>query len=105
MLTTIRTYLNLRRNGMARAWEISGMADIGDKAVGAVCMAIAVISVLYLLSDHANAAGAQAEARHAGEIEALKQIVAACLSDSTGRPLRIGDDWFLCGITHIGSFE
>lgn len=53
MITTIRTYRNLRAKGLRNAWEISGMPEVGDKLVG---WALGIIGVIYLLSDYANAA-------------------------------------------------
>lgn len=59
---------------------------------------IGVMGVLYLLSDYANASASEEKAKQAA-------YVAACLSDSTGKPVKIGDEWFLCGIVAVGSFK
>lgn len=54
MIVTIKTYLNLRRRGKAKAWELAGMPDVGDAMVGIMSAAVVVVSVLYLISDWAN---------------------------------------------------
>lgn len=60
----------------------------------AVTWVIVLLAALWWLSPDADAA--QVEYVHG-----LEQIVAACLSDATGKPIKIGDDWFLCGIVPI----
>ena len=32
----------------------------------------------------------------------LEKLLALCLSDSTGKPIRIGDELYLCGIYKLG---
>ncbi len=44
-------------------------------------------------------------ARQAAYTKALEGVVGNCVSDNTGKPIQIGDDWYLCGITHIGRFS
>ena len=66
---------------------------------------IGVVGVLYLLSDYANASASNEKAKQATYVAGLEKIVAACLSDSTGKPVKIGDEWFLCGIVPIGRIK
>lgn len=103
MLNTINTYRNLKRKGLRKAWEIAGMSEIGDKAVGFTLAVVLIASVLFLISDTANAIEQNATAKQAGYVAALEAIAKSCLSDSTGKPIRIGDDLYLCGIYHVGS--
>jgi hypothetical protein len=35
----------------------------------------------------------------------MSKILDACLSNSTGKPVKIGDEWFLCGIQPIGRYQ
>lgn len=102
MLTTIRTYQNLRARGLSRAWEISGMPEVGDKLVAIVCWIVGIAGVLYLLSDYANAA--QANQSGSAYTKSLENLVAGCLSEK-GRAIQIGDEWFVCGIYPLGSFK
>lgn len=39
--------------------------------------------------------------RHKASMEPAKAIIKQCLSGS-GQPIRIGDEWFLCGIVPLG---
>lgn len=72
---------------------------MGDRLVGYLCALIGIIGFLYLISDRANAQP------NPDYIQGLEQIVAACLSDATGRPIAIGGQWYLCGIVPIGEFK
>lgn len=74
--------------------------ELGDKLVGWTCWICGICMVLYLMSDRANA-GQDREAYMRG----LESIVTACISDSTGRPVLIDDEWFLCGIVPIGAMR
>ena len=93
ILATIRDYKALQRLGIRDAWQISGMSDIGDKIVGYVCAAIAVALACYALLDYRDAKAAE-------YTKALEETLAICLSD-TYKPIKIGDEWFLCGINKI----
>lgn len=75
------------------------------RLVALVCWFIGVVGVLYLLSDYANASASDEKAKQAEYVAGLEKIVAACLSDSTGKPVMIGDEWFLCGIVPIGRIK
>lgn len=71
------------------------------KAADYAAFLICTVLTLYLLSDRANAVDAK---NKDAEITALRNIVASCLSDSTGKPIKIGDELFLCGIVSIGKY-
>ena len=91
------TYLRLRRMGLRNAWQLSGMPEFTMsvlKYAGAVALAFG----LWLLTGHrVDAAVANKDA----EIVELRKIVAACVGDKYGT-LKIGDEWFICGIDPIG---
>ena len=38
-------------------------------------------------------------------VKALEQVVASCLSDSTGKPVQIGEVLYMCGIVEIGKIK
>lgn len=111
MIARIIHYHHLKRNRLPHrlAWAMSGLKFHAHKVIRAMAFLLCVAGVLFLLSVEANSAQAVADNRvaakvsqQAGEIEELRQIVAACLKDNTGGALKIGDDWYLCGITQIG---
>lgn len=76
----------------------------------AVKFIIVVSAFVYLISDMANATVATSDIREEtisqnAEIEALRKIVGACVSDSSaGGLLKIGEEYYLCGISPLGSF-
>ena len=39
--------------------------------------------------------------KHKAALEPAKKIIKQCLSGS-GQPIRIGDEWYLCGIGKLG---
>ncbi len=96
-------YFVMRRLGLNGdlAWEHAAMARVGDRAVGVLCSMIGVLAVIYLLSDYANAATYDIKHDREQYVAALEKIVTACLSDSTGRPVIIDGEWFLCGIVPV----
>jgi len=96
-------YFVMRRLGLNGdfAWEHAAMARVGDRAVGVLCSMFGVIGVLYLLSDYANAATYDIKHDREQYVAALEKIVTACISDSTGRPVIIDGEWFLCSIVPV----
>lgn len=101
-------YLRLRRVGLRNAWHLSGMPAFTMtvlKYLGIVAVAVA----LWLFNaQQVTAAGVAADQRVAvqlagqtAEIEQLRAIVAACVGEKFGT-LKIGDEWFICGINSIG---
>ena len=96
-------YLVMLRLGLNKdfAWEHAAMSSVGDRAVGVMCSILGVLAVLFLLSDYANAAVIGARNDREAYVAALEKIVTACISDSTGRPVVIDGEWFLCGIVPV----
>lgn len=58
--------------------------------------------VAYLGADRYAEGQAYANKNHAAYTKALEKVVADCLSDSTGKPVIIGDELYLCGIVRTG---
>lgn len=58
--------------------------------------------VAWLSLDHYAEGQAYANMNHAAYTKALEKVVADCLSDSTGKPVVIGDELYLCGIVKTG---
>lgn len=108
-------FLELRRTRLPlmRCWQMAGLQYITRKAAQIAAFIFCVAGCLYLMSDAANALGVAADnqssatiSKQKADIEALTKIVATCLSDDhTGKPLQIGDEWFLCGLTPIGTYK
>lgn len=105
-------YYYYRKLGCTKAWEMAGMEVVAEKAKNIVLLLAMICCITFLLSEKANAISEEADSRvmakvknQAEYIKGLEKIVAACLSDSHGKPLAIGDEWFLCGIVPIGSFK
>lgn len=96
-------YFVMLRLGLNKdfAWDHAGMSSVGDRAVGVLCSILGVFAVLYLLSDYANAAVIDVRNDREAYVAALEKIVTACISDSTGRPVIIDGEWFLCGIVPV----
>ncbi len=68
-----------------------------QRAANIAAFFICLCGFVFLISDKANADQKR-------EIDELRKIVAACLSDSTGRPITIGNETYLCGIVSIGKY-
>ncbi|OHD24958.1 MAG: hypothetical protein A2Y38_20230 [Spirochaetes bacterium GWB1_59_5] len=68
---------------------------------------VAIMALLFGLVHVALNAIVEAQAietrRHAAYTKSLEQVVANCLSDSTGKPVQVGDEMFLCGIVSTGA--
>ena len=101
-----------KRLPISRCWQISGMPYIAKKAADIAAFVVLVGGFLYLTSEHANSSGVAASNQSAATIQQQAEVIAgmskildACLSDSTGKPLLIGDEWFLCGIQPIGKYK
>lgn len=107
-------FWQLRRNrlSISSCWRMSGMPYIAKKAADIAAFVVLVGGFLYLTSEHANSSGVAASNQSAATIQQQAEVIAgmskildACLSDSTGKPVRIGDEWFLCGIQPIGRYR
>ena len=114
MIGRIIHYHGLRRNRLPHrlAWAMSGLKFHAHKVINLVAFLLCCAGVLFLMSSQANSSQAIADNRVAAKvsqqaeyISALEKIVAACLSDSTGKPILIDRRIFLCGIYDIGESE
>lgn len=114
MIARIIHYHQLKRNNLPHrlAWSMSGLKFHAHKVINLVAFIFCALGILWLISAEANSAQAVADNRvaaklsqQASEIDELRKIVAACLKDNTGGALKIGDDWYLCGITQIGQWK
>ena len=95
----------------SKAWELSGMTKITLRAVQLSGWLLIFAGVYLFMSDQVQAVREEADNRvaakltqQAGEINELRKIAATCLSDHIGKPIQIGDEWFLCSIQSIGTF-
>jgi hypothetical protein len=96
---------NWKLFGFKKAWSWSGYSAYLKQAV---MFLLVVVSLLYAGSDFANAL----ENRYKDDISSkdteiieLRSLLATCLTEnSAGQLLKIGDDYFLCGISPLGSF-
>lgn len=101
-------YLVLRKLGIGRnkAWEITGMAEVGDRAVGVLTAILIVLGVMYLMSSYANAATLDSKVlAQKAYVKSLEGLLATCLRDDGKGVLKIGDEWFICSAYPIGKFE
>ena len=101
-----------KRLPLNRCWQISGMPYLAKKAADIAAFVVLVGGFLYLTSEHANSSGVAASNQSAATIQQQAEVIAgmskildACLSNSTGKPVKIGDEWFLCGIQPIGRYQ
>ena len=101
-----------KRLPISRCWQISGMPYIAKKAADIAAFVVLVGGFLYLTSEHANSSGVAASNQSAATIQQQAEVIAgmskildACLSDSTGKPVTINGQIFLCGIVQIGEHK
>lgn len=92
MLKTIKAYLKLRRLGIRDAWEISGMSDVCDSLVGYTCLVVCLAMAVYFAIDYKSE-----------YTQNLEKALALCVSEEY-KPIKIGDEWFLCGVNKLGEF-
>jgi hypothetical protein len=95
-----------------KAWELSGMSKIALRSIQLFGWALIFTGVYLFMSDKVQAVHEEADNRvaakltqQAGEINELRKIAATCLSDHIGKPIQIGDEWFLCSIQSIGVYK
>lgn len=97
---------NWRLFGFKKAWKWSGHND-ELRTIGLFFILIAAL--LYGGSDFANATEEKYREKIAHQdavIEKLQSLLAACVTDnSAGKLLKIGESYYLCGISPLGSFE
>ena len=101
-----------KRLPLHRCWQISGMPYLAKKAADIAAFVVLVGGFLYLTSEQANSNDVATSNQAAATIQQQKEVISgmskilnACLSDSTGKPVQIGDEWFLCGIQPIGKYK
>lgn len=90
--------------GVKRAFQWSGLARYLRQVL---LFLLLVLAFLYASSDFANEIRKEQVSEIISqklEIAALRDIVALCVRDGAGGVLKIGDDYFLCGISPLGSF-
>lgn len=97
MIQPIKDYIALRKLGIKDAWQISGMSSIGDKLVGYACCVVTVAFAVYFVIDYKS----ESEKFKDGYIKELEKVLALCLDDKY-HPVKIGDEWFMCGIDKLG---
>lgn len=112
-MRAITDYYYYRKLGVKNAWELAGMDDVLDVIKHYATIILICICVILLLSEQANAINEAADNKAAARIKkkdeyiaALESILSKCVSDSSaGNPIKIGDEWFLCGIQPLGKFS
>lgn len=113
-MSRLTHFIELRRTRLpvARCWQMSGLQFIAKKAAHIAAFLLCAIGCLYLMSDAANAIGAAADNKSAATIKQQQQVIDgmsrildACLSDSTGKPVAIDGQMYLCGIVYVGPAE
>jgi drug/metabolite transporter (DMT)-like permease len=111
MIARIVHYHALRRNRLPHklAWTMSGLRWVALRLRGWAALIIVAAGCLFLMSSAANSAQESTNARvaaavsdQAAYVAGLERIVAACLSDATGKPITIGGRVFLCSIYDTG---
>lgn len=107
----IINFMQLRRNNLSLSacWRMSGLGYLAKRAKDWASYIVLACCCLYLMSDAANAIGAASDNKSAATIRqqqelinGMTKIMNACLSDSTGLPVQIGNEIYLCGIVHVG---
>lgn len=108
MLTPLRLYREYRRQGLSRAWQLSGMGAIARGAAKGALLTAMLIASVFAITQQAQAIHDAADNRVAarlsnqtGEIQALRQIVAKCLGSREGA-IWIGDEMHLCRAVPTG---
>lgn len=109
----ILRYIHYKRIGLKNAWQLAGMDHVLDQAKAMLGILLFIVCTAFLLSEKANALNDAADNRAASKITkqaeyiaGLEKIVASCLSDAhLGKPIKIGDEWFLCSIQPLGRFN
>jgi hypothetical protein len=103
----VRDYVRMRKQGFDKGfcWRISDMPRVIERLVNTGALILVGCLVGFLISDRANASVPVTPHPQGDYVKGLERIVAACLSDATGKPVKIGGEIFLCGITSIGEFN
>lgn len=108
MIRRVRLYREYRRQGLRQAWHYAGMAPVAWSVAKYVAVVAAALAIAVALSRQAEAIQEAADNRvaakvssQAGEIEALRRILAACLGDRDGA-IFIGGELHLCRAVPTG---
>ena len=108
MLSAIVQYRSYRRKGVRIAWSMSGMGRVASVAIKAAGYLAFALSVIYLLSEQANAVNDAADNRVAAKLRAQDQRIRT-LESFLDRCLRVGDNpiWIdgalhFCGLVATG---
>ena len=108
-MTRIQLWLDYRKQGLRNAWNLAGMSAILFAAVKVLVLGCIFVAAVLAVTGQAQAIQEDADNRVAADranmkvyVKALEQVVASCLSDSTGKPVQIGDVIYLCGIVEVG---
>lgn len=94
-------YIRLRRLGVRRAWELSGVGALMLRLTVCACAAAAVLVVLLGIAGKAQAIEDGAIARQADYVRQLEAALGRCLGEREGA-LVIGDRVYLCHAVDIG---
>jgi hypothetical protein len=95
---------NWKKFGFRKAFQWAGLSGLLRKVLLFILL---VLALLYASSDYANSIRREqlSEVVSQGlEIAALRDIVALCVNDGARGVLKIGEEYFLCGISPLGSF-
>lgn len=108
MIRAIRLFREYRRQGLRRAWRLSGMPRFSRQVAAGFIAGASIVSGIAALSSQAQAIQEAADNRvaarvssQAGEIEALRRLLSSCLGDKEGA-LFIGGELYLCRAVPTG---
>lgn len=111
MIRALRLYREYRRQGLRRAWELSGMRVASLAAGRVVLLAAMSAAAAVSVSKQAEAIQEAADNRVAatiasqiGEIEEMRRIIAACLGYKEGA-IFIGGELHLCKAVPTGIMD
>lgn len=111
-MTRIKLWQTYRKQGLRNAWNLAGMSAILVGAVKGLILGCIFVAAVLAVTGQAQAIQEDVDNRVAADranmkvyVEALEQVAASCLSDSTGKPVQIGDVLYMCGIVEIGKIK
>lgn len=89
MICAILLYREYRRQGLRRAWQLSGMSGVARQVAAGFLVGVSIVAAAAKL-------GSQA-----AEIDALRRLLAACLGEQEGS-LFIDGGLYLCRAVPTG---
>lgn len=99
-------YVYMRHGfGLSKAWRFAFGRTLKDTLLYTIYwMLIWVLlgAILGLLIGKINEREQRAANSHKAYVQSMEQILAQCLSDSTGKPITIEGKTYLCGIYSVG---